>query len=127
MPLTKDITNSLRSKSVIHLTGSGTTTVQLDNLAFNVNETVNEVSVATVITSSNNGAWTIKRGADASGAGGYTIFELTGENYLPLTQSDISISTNSTSNLVFTNSGTQGTLIMTVTKKATYTTPLADI
>ena len=127
MALTKDITNALRSKSVIHLTGSGTTTVYLANLASNANETVSNVSVATIITSSNNGAWTVKRGADTAGAGGYTIFELSGENYLPLTQSDIAISTNSSSNLVFTNSGTQGTLIMTVTKVATYSTPLADI
>jgi hypothetical protein len=127
MPLTKDITNSLRGKSVIHLTGSGTTTIYLANLASNANETVSNVSVATVITSSNNGAWTIKRGSDTSGTGGYTIFELTGENYLPLTQSDISVSTNSSSNLVFTNSGTQGTLIMTVTKAASYATPLVDL
>lgn len=127
MPLTKDITNSLRSKSVIHLTGSGTTTVYLANLAINANETITNASIATIITSSNNGAWVVKRGADTAGAGGYTVFELTGENYLPLTQSDISVSTNSSSNLVFTNSGTQGTLIMTLTKVASYTTPLADI
>jgi hypothetical protein len=127
MALTKDITNALRGKSIIHLTGSGTTTVHLANLAVGANETITNASIATVITSSNNGAWTIKRGADAAGAGGYAVFELTGENYLPLTQSDISVSTNSSSNLVFTNSGTQGTLIMTVTKIASYATPLSDV
>lgn len=89
MALTKDITNALRSKSVIHLTGSGTTTVYLANLASNANETVSNVSVATIITSSNNGAWTVKRGADTAGAGGYTIFELAGENYLPLDRKSV--------------------------------------
>ena len=127
MALTKNITNALRSKSIIHLTGSGTTTVYLANLAINANETISNVSIATVMTSSNTGTWTVKRGAGTDGSGGYTVFELAGENYLPLTQSDISISTNSSSNLVFTNSGTEGTLIMTVTKVASYTTPLADI
>lgn len=127
MALTKDITNSLRSKSVIHLTGDGTTTVYLANLASNPNETISNVSVATLITSSNNGTWTVKRGADTNGVGGYTIFQLSGQNYLPLTQSDISVSMNSSSNLVFTNSGSDGTLIMSVTKVASYSTPLADI
>lgn len=127
MPLNKNITNSLRSKSIVHLTGSGTTTVYLANLASNANETITNATIAAVFTSSNNGTWIVKRGADTGGSGGYTVFELVGENSLPLTQADISISTNSTSNLVFTNSGSEGTLIMTLTKTATYATPLADL
>lgn len=127
MPLSQTITNSLRSKSVVTLTGAGTTTIYLANLSSNANETISNASIAAVFTSSNNGTWIVKRGADTSGNGGFTVLELVGENSLPLTQADISVSTNSSSNLVFTNTGTQGTLIMTLTKTASYATPLADI
>jgi len=126
MPLTKDITNSLRSKSTIRLTGDGTTTIHLANLASDTNESVSAATIAVAITST-NGTWTIKRGADSSGVGGYTVLQLVGENYLPLTQSDIAIGTNSSSNIVCTNSGSNGTLILQVTKSATYAEPLTGL
>jgi hypothetical protein len=126
MALTKDITNSLRSKSTIRLTGDGTTTIYLANLASEANETVSSAAISVVI-SSTNGTWTVKRGADTAGAGGYTVLQLWGENYLPLTQSDIAISGNSTANIVCTNNGANGTLILQVTKEAQYATPLTGL
>lgn len=126
MALTKDITNSLRSKSTIRLTGDGTTTIHLANLAVDANESVSAAAIAVAI-SSTNGTWLVKRGADASGVGGYTVLQLWGENYLPLTQSDISIASNSTANIVCTNTGANGTLILQVTKSAAYTEPLTGL
>ena len=48
-------------------------------------------------------------------------------NDLPLTQYDISLANTPTANLHITNSGTDGTVILLVSKSATYTTPLVGI
>jgi hypothetical protein len=48
-------------------------------------------------------------------------------NDLPLTQYDISLANTPSANLHITNSGTDGTVILSVTKSATYTTPLTGI
>jgi hypothetical protein len=46
--------------------------------------------------------------------------QLNGENVLPLSQSDIAVANNSTANIYVTNSGTVGTLIIQLSKTATY-------
>ena len=116
-----EITNSLRSRSVIRVTGTGATTVSLANLAVNANETVSNAAICHIISSSDaTGAWTIKRG----GSGGTTIAVLYGSNDMPLSQYDISLANSSGSDIYVSNSGADGTLILSVTKTATYATPL---
>lgn len=117
-----EITNSVRAKSTIRITGNTATTIELANLAASASETIESAKIS-FITTSTDGKWTVRRG----GATGEVVLELFGETYLPLTQSDIVIANNSTSNLYFTNSGTGGTLICSVTKDATYSPALTGI
>lgn len=112
-----DIVNSNRSKSVVRITGNTATLVTLSQLSSNANnETVTSASISQVFSSS-DGVWSIYRGNDATGT---LVLQLNGENALPLTQSDIAIANNATANLYITNSGTLGTLILQVSKTATY-------
>jgi hypothetical protein len=112
-----EIVNSNRSKSVIRITGNTATLVTLSQLSSNANnETVTSASISQLF-SSTDGVWSIYRGDNTSGT---LVLELNGENALPLIQSDIAIANNSTANLYITNSGTLGTLILQVSKTATY-------
>jgi hypothetical protein len=71
------------------------------------------------ITSSTDGKWIVYRGNDATGE---SVISLFGGNDIPLSQFDVSIGgANSTANLYITNSGTDGTLILTLSKTARYT------
>jgi hypothetical protein len=117
-----EITNSLRAKSTIRITGNTATTIELADLAASAAETIANAKI-TFVASSTDGKWTIRRG----GAGGTIVLELFGETYLPLTQSDIVVANNSGSNLYFTNSGSGGTLICSVTKDATYSPALTGM
>ncbi len=111
-----DITNSLRSKSTIRLTGNTATRINLSQLSATVNETVTSAVITQVYTSS-DGIWKIYRGNDATGD---LVLELYQSVALPLSQFDIVVSSNSSSNLYCTNSGTTGTLILSLSKTATY-------
>ena len=116
-----EIVNSKRSKSVITVTGNTATRINLSQLSTNTStETVTAASLATVITAT-DGIWDIYRGDDANGT---LVLQLVGNNYLPLTQGDISIANTSTANIYVTNSGTAGTLIIQLSKVATFTTDL---
>jgi len=116
-----EIINSKRSKSVITVTGNTATRINLTQLSTNTStETVTAASIATVITAT-DGIWNIYRGNDATGN---LVLQLVGNNYLPLTQGDISIANTSTANIYVTNSGTAGTLIIQLSKVATFTTDL---
>ena len=116
-----EIVNSKRSKSVITVTGNTATRINLSQLSTNTStETVSAASIATVITAT-DGIWNIYRGNDNTGT---LVLQLVGNNYLPLTQGDISIANTSTANIYVTNSGTAGTLIIQLSKTATFTTDL---
>lgn len=116
-----EILNSIRSKSVIRLTGNTATRINIASLSTNTSiETVTGATIATVI-SSTDGFWKIYRGNDATGN---LVLDLEGSNYLPFTQSDIAIANGASSNIYVTNSGTGGTLIIQLTKTATYSTNL---
>ena len=111
-----DIVNSIRSKSTIYVTGTGATTIELNQLRANpTTETVSAAAITTVI-SSTNGTWTVKRG----GASGTTVLELWGDHNINFAQQDITIANSSSSNIYVTNSGANGTLILQVTKTASY-------
>lgn len=112
-----DISNSNRSKSIVRVVGNTATLIALSELSSNAdNETITSASISQVF-SSTDGTWSIYRGNDASGV---LVMQLHGENALPLSQSDIAVANGAASNIYVTNSGTLGTLIIQLSKTATY-------
>lgn len=113
-----EIINTKRSKSVIRITGNTATRINLSQLS--TNTTTELISSATLayISGSTDGVWSVYRGNDNTGE---KVISLFGNKEYPLAQYDIVIANNSTSNLYFTNSGSDGTLIVSISKEATYT------
>jgi hypothetical protein len=112
-----DISNSNRSKSIIRVVGNTATLIALSELSSNANnETITSATISQVF-SSTDGAWSIYRGNNASGT---LVMQLVGENALPLSQSDIVVANGASSNIYVTNSGTLGTLIIQLSKTASY-------
>ena len=119
-----DIANTIRSRSIITLTGNTATRINLSQLSSNTSlETVTAASISSAFSSS-DGTWNVYRGNDATGT---LTLQLTGQNYLPLVQSDISLANNSSSNVYITNTGTVGTLILQLSKTASYSSNLDNI
>ena len=118
-----EIVNQTKSKSVIRVVGTGNQLITLAELSKSANETITGATIATVLAST-NGTWKVYRGNDATGT---LVLELPGGADWPLSQMDIAVANSATSNLYVTNSGSNGTLILTVTKSATYATPLEGI
>ena len=125
MAITTDITNSLRSRSVIRVVNTAAndnTVITLASLSANsALETVTHAAITQVISTSNAGRWKIYRGNDASGVLIMTVGD--GADF-PLSQYDIAIANTPTANIYVTNTGSDGTLILQVTKTATYSTGL---
>jgi hypothetical protein len=114
-----EIINTLRSRSIIRVTGNTATRINLSALSANSSlETVNSASLTHVITAT-DGKWIIYRGNDANGA---VLLSLFGSNDLPLSVYDVALANGATSNIFVTNSGTDGSLIMQFSKVATYST-----
>jgi len=109
-----EITNALRSTSIIRVV-DGTATIPVANLAVNANEVVSSASIKRVMWST-NGTITIVRNTQP-------ILTLHGSGDMRLSDSGHSIANNATSDLVITVS-TSGSVVLEVTKQATYTTPL---
>ena len=117
MPTT--ITNSKRSKSVIRITGNTSTRINLSELSTNTTTELVANAEITHVTSSTDGKWIVYRGNDATGE---KVLSLFGENDVPFAQYDVSIAgANTGANLFFTNSGTDGTIVIILSKTATYT------
>ncbi len=121
MAITTDITNSLRSRSVIRVVNTAAndnTVITLSSLSANsALETITHAAITQVISTSNTGRWSIYRGNDASGVLIMTVGD--GADF-PLSQYDISIANTPTANIFVTNTGTDGTLILQLTKTAIY-------
>jgi hypothetical protein len=121
MAITTDITNSLRSRSVIRVVNTAAndnTVITLSSLSANsALETISQAAITQVISTSNTGRWKIYRGDNASGVLIMTVGD--GADF-PLSQYDISIANTPTANIFVTNTGTDGTLILQLTKTATY-------
>jgi hypothetical protein len=116
-----EIVNAQRSKSTITVVGNTATLITLSQLSTNTaTETITSASIGAVVTST-DGFWRVYRGNNASGT---LVLELKDNNYLPFTQGDITIANTATSNIYVTNSGTGGTLILQLSKTATYSTDL---
>lgn len=111
-----EITNSLRSSSVIRFVEPGTYTVQLANLSSNVStETVNSASIKRLIWST-NGSISVTRNSQK-------IVDLYDSGEMILTEIGHTVANNQTSAIVVTIT-TGGTLFMEVTKDTTYTPAL---
>ena len=125
MAITTDIVNTLRSRSVIRIVNTAAndnTVITLANLSANSSlETVSQAAITHVISTSNSGRWKIYRGNDATGV---LIMTLGDGADFPLSQYDITLANTPTANIFVTNSGSDGTLILQVTKTATYSTGL---
>jgi hypothetical protein len=120
-----EIVNNKRSKSVIRVVGNTATTITLSALSAAADETVTNASISHVMSQS-DGAWKVYRGDNTSGT---LVLDLTGGGNVdwPLAQYDIAIANSSSSNIYVTNSGTGGTLILVVSKVATYSPALTGI
>jgi len=118
-----EVINNKRSKSVIRVVGNTATNVTLAGLSTGADESVTAAAISG-IHSSTDGVWRIYRGNSTSGV---LVLELFGENSLPLAQHDIVVANTSTANLHITNSGTGGTLILTLNKTADYSPALTGI
>jgi hypothetical protein len=113
-----EITNTLRSSSIIRVTGAGFANVSLANLSTSVNENVTSASIKRVMWST-GGTVTVERG-------GETVLTLYGSGDLRPSELGHVIANNSTS-YMNVSIATGGTAIIEVTKEANYTTPLTGI
>jgi hypothetical protein len=113
-----EITNTLRSSSIIRIEGAGTTTVSLANLSVDANETVTSASIKRMNWTTNGNIQIVRNSVP--------IASLHGSGEVRADDFGHSIANNSTSSIVITvNTG--GTLLLEVTKQATYATPLTGI
>lgn len=113
-----EITNSIRSGSIIRVVDAGSANVRLSQLASNANETVNAAHIKRVMWST-NGSISITRD-------GVPILALHGSGDLRPSDSGHVFANNSTANIAVTIV-TGGTAILEVSKETTYTTPLVGI
>jgi hypothetical protein len=118
-----EVSNSLRNSSYIRAEGAGTYTITLANLSSNsALETVSAASIKKVNWSANStGSVTIARGATPN-----TILSLHGTGEMKLNEYGHAVANGSTGNLVVTIAGS-GSVVMEVSKVATYSTDLGLI
>ena len=119
-----EILNSKRSKSTIRVTGNTATRINLESLSTNTTTEIITGATFTHVMSASDGFWKVYRGNDATGN---LVLDLPGGNDWPLAQYDIALANTSTANIYVTNSGTGGTLIMSLSKTATYSPSLTDL
>lgn len=118
-----EVSNSLRNSSYIRAEGAGTYTITLANLSSNsALETVSAASIKKVNWSANStGSITIARGATPN-----TVLSLHGNGEMKLNEYGHAVANGSTGNLVVTIAGS-GSVVMEVSKVATYSTDLGLI
>lgn len=110
-----EITNSVRSASIIRVTGTTPANIALSALATSNNETVTSASIKRILFST-GGTITIRRDVE-------TVLTLYGNGDWRPSESGHVIANNSTSNIEVTIT-TGGTVLLEVTKQATYAEPL---
>ena len=113
-----EVTNTLRSSTIIRVVDPGTTTISLANLEFNANETVNSVNIKR-INWSTNGSIQITRNS-------VPILSLYGNGELRADDFGHSIANNNTSAIVITVA-LGGYALIEVSKQATYADPLVGM
>jgi len=119
-----EIINAVRAKSTIRIVGgAANTAINLNTLSAQTGETVTEAAIAQV-SASTNGIYRIYRGNNSSGT---LILEIVSPINLVLYEYDITFANNATANIWVEHTGTAGSLIMQVTKSATYSPALTGM
>jgi hypothetical protein len=116
MPI--EITNSLRSASVIRVEGIGTYYANLTSLAADSNEVVSAANIKRINWTTNGNIQIVRNGNN--------IATLHNAGEIRCDEWGYSIANNNTSNVVITVV-TGGTVFLEVSKIATYTTPLTGM
>jgi len=112
-----EVINTKRSSSIIRFVDAGAT-VSLANLAYDANETVTAANIRKLAWST-NGSIQIARN-------GVNLFTLHNAGQISLDEFNYSVANNNTQSIVVTiNTG--GSLVLEVTKEATYATPLTGM
>ena len=108
-----EITNTNRSSSIIRVNDAGTTTVFLANLSSGANETITAANIRKVAWSTNGSIQIVRNSVP--------ILQLHNTGTIQLDELNHVIANNNTQSIVITvNTG--GSLVMEVTKEATYAT-----
>jgi archaellum component FlaF (FlaF/FlaG flagellin family) len=113
-----EITNTLRSTSIIRVVDAGTYTVPVANLAVDANENVTSASIRRVMWST-GGSISVTRNS-------IPLLSLHGSGDMRLSDSGHVVANSSTSDIVITVT-TSGSAVLEISKQATYTTPLTGI
>ena len=113
-----EITNSIRSGSIVRVVDVTTANITLSQLAANANETVTSARIKRVMWST-NGSISITRD-------GVPILALHNSGDMRPSDSGHVFANNSTANIGITIV-TGGTAVLEISKEATYTTPLVGI
>jgi hypothetical protein len=116
MPI--EITNSLRSSSLVRVEGVGTYYANLISLAADSNEVVSSASIKRINWSTNGNIQIVRNGNN--------IATLHNAGEIRLDEWGKSLANNNTSNVVITIV-TGGTVFLEISKAATYTTPLTGM
>jgi hypothetical protein len=113
-----EITNTQRSASIIRVADVGTTTVSLANLAFDANEAVSSANIRRLTWSTNGNIQIIRNSVP--------VLMLHNSGTMMLDELNHSVANNSGSSIVITiNTG--GSMVMEVTKTATYANTLVGM
>jgi len=113
-----EITNTQRSASIIRVVNSGAETISLANLAFNANETVSSASIRRLTWSTNGNIQIVRNSVP--------ILMLHNSGTMMLDELNHSIANNDTSSIVVTiNTG--GSIVLEVTKVASYANVLTEM
>jgi hypothetical protein len=119
-----EIINAVRAKSTIRIVGgAANTAINLNTLSAQTGETVTEAAIAQV-SATTNGIYRIYRGNNSSGT---LILEIPTLINLILYEYDITFANSSTANVFVEHTGTAGSLIMQLTKTATYNPALTGM
>jgi hypothetical protein len=116
MPI--EISNSLRSVSVVRVEGTGTYYANLSSLASDSNEVISAANIKRLNWSTNGNISIVRNGVNIATL--HNAGEFRGDEWA------YSIANNSTANVVITVT-TGGTLFLELSKTATYTTPLTGM
>lgn len=113
-----EITNTQRSASIIRVADVGTTTVSLANLAFDANESVSSANIRRLTWSTNGNIQIIRNSIP--------VLMLHNSGTMMLDELNHSVANNNGSSIVITiNTG--GSMVMEVTKSATYANTLVGM
>ena len=110
-----EITNTLRSSSIIRVVDTGYANVQLANLAFNANETVDSASIKRVNWATTGNIRVLRNGVD--------VLQLYGTGEIRFDEYGHSIANNSTGNVQILVT-TSGTIFLELSKDTSYATAL---